>query len=363
MPTYPGRAKGTRRVVISVAGKPKEWIVRGGKKDAEAFEARKRLELEVGTLSKRTAPELFGFCEKQYKPYAETNLKPSTWKNSRRYQLATLMAFFRGSRLTSITTEEVERYKRDRLKDVGRTSVNNETRLLGTVLRYARDLGYPCATPKIKRLKPLGEGRVRTWTQDEVGRLFEESRKEPGELARILIFLANTGCRKGEALAAEWDWMDFESEMIRIPSNAYWQPKNGLPREIPMSDRCRAILSMPRASDRWVFPNMWKGRYTVFPKQLFLAARKRAKLKGGVHTLRHTFASVFLKNVPDLFLLSQVLGHSHERVTELYAHLLPEHLARARNAVNLGPTLKTMVPTMAKAKKTQNLPRKTGTRP
>src|SRR5437016_440027 len=53
----------------------------------------------------------------------------------------------------------------------------------------------------------------------------------------------------------------------------------------------------------------------------------------GPHTLRHTFASHFLKQVPDLFLLARVLGHSYTRVTRLYSHLLPEHLARACNAV------------------------------
>ena len=69
------------------------------------------------------------------------------------------------------------------------------------------------------------------------------------------------------------------------------------------------------------------------PKLQFDRARKAARLQGGPHTLRHTFASHFLKQVPDLFLLARVLGHSDTRVTKLYSHLLPEHLARARNAV------------------------------
>ena len=38
--------------------------------------------------------------------------------------------------------------------------------------------------------------------------------------------------------------------------------------------------------------------------------------------------------MPDLFLLARVLGQ-HTRVTRLYSHLLPDHLARARNAVQL----------------------------
>jgi hypothetical protein len=53
--------------------------------------------------------------------------------------------------------------------------------------------------------------------------------------------------------------------------------------------------------------------------------------KGGPHKARHTFASHFLRARPDLFLLGRVLGRSHSRVTELYGHLLPDHLAEARN--------------------------------
>jgi site-specific recombinase XerD len=126
-----------------------------------------------------------------------------------------------------------------------------------------------------------------------------------------------------------------------------------------MSDACRAVLSGSKASERWVFPKASGERYVEFPKDAFWAARDRAKLTGGPHTVRHTFASHFLQKVPDLFLLAQVLGHSHQRVTELYAHLLPDHLARARNAVNLGPTLQTVAATVATEAKTANSPKKT----
>jgi hypothetical protein len=38
-------------------------------------------------------------------------------------------------------------------------------------------------------------------------------------------------------------------------------------------------------------------------------------------------------------LLAKVLGHSDVAVTNLYAHLLPEHLARARNVVSHAPSM------------------------
>jgi integrase len=96
-----------------------------------------------------------------------------------------------------------------------------------------------------------------------------------------------------------------------------------------------------------VFPSTLGERYAAFPREAFLRVTAAAKLKGGPHTTRHTFASHFLLAVPDLFLLAQVLGHSHQRTTELYSHLLPGHLERARNAVNFSPATETLVPTWA----------------
>jgi len=346
MPNYKGRRKGTRRIVIWHQGKPLEWIVDGTKADGDAFEARKRIEIQANALSKRTAPTFSDFCVHQYKPYAETNLKKSTWKNVRIYQVATLTEFFGAMKLTEISTEEVETYKRLRVKSVIPNSVNNELRVLCTILNWAAETGYPCSLPKIVKFK-VRETRAHAWTEPELQRLFAVTREMKPWLLPMILFLANTGCRKGEAVAAEWSWVDFERDMIRIPTNDYWQPKSGKPREIPMSDALRAVLSAPPRSKRWVFPKLTGERYTDFPKDLFEEIRDAAKLKGGAHTLRHTFASLFLARQPDLFLLGKVLGQSTARVTELYTHLLPDHLSRARNAVNLTPTLQTMATTMA----------------
>lgn len=359
MPNYKGRRPGTRRIVIWSKGEPNEWIVEGTKTDGDAFEARKRVELERGVQDVRVVPTFSAFCEEKYRPHAEAHLKASTWRNVRIYQLATLIEFFGQKKLTDIKLEDVERFKTSRA--VGPTAVNNELRVFRTVLNYAEALGVPTPKIKWKKLPRRGAGRVRVWTPAELEKLFRAARTEAPTMVPMLVFLANTGCRKGEALAAEWAWMDFGAAMIRIPSNEYWQPKNGLPREIPMSDAVRAILSRPRAHDQWVFPNRLGDRYAVFPKGVFGAIRRRAGLTGGVHTLRHTFASMFLQQVPDMFLLAKLLGHSHQRVTEIYSHLLPDHLGRARNAVNVLP--KTMATAMAAGSRRSNSPKKTAKRP
>ena len=46
------------------------------------------------------------------------------------------------------------------------------------------------------------------------------------------------------------------------------------------------------------------------------------------HDLRHTFASWFMMNGGDLYELAKVLGHSNIKMTERYAKLGRQHIAR-----------------------------------
>ena len=347
MPNYPGKRKGTRRIVIWIRlegeakSRPREWVIEGTKAEGDQFESRKRIELGQQRRTEfRTAPTFSDFCLDHYAPHAERHLKDTTWSKVRKYQVATLIGLLGPIKMSEFAVADIERYKAERLKDAGPSSINNELRVFRTILNYARSLGVPAPELKFKKLPIRGKPRALAWTSAQVAFLYEKARKLRPELLPILVFLLNTGCRKGEAIVAEWDWVDFEKGMIRIPSNQYWQPKNGLPREIPMGDSVRAILSGPRLDERWLFTNSHGGPWAQFPKDLYWEVRDAAKLTGGPHTTRHTYASHFLANVADLFLLAKVLGHSHQRVTELYSHMLPDHLARARNAVNLAPALK-----------------------
>jgi len=136
--------------------------------------------------------------------------------------------------------------------------------------------------------------------------------------------------------------------LIRIPSTRYWQPKNGLPREVPLSSVLRSYLKgIANKHPRVLFPNSNGTQYVDWPKDLFWDIFEQAKASGHPHMFRHSYASHFLQKVPDLHLLAQVLGHSSIRITELYAHMLPGRLDRAIDAVNLGP--KTVAETVAEA--------------
>jgi integrase len=347
MPTYPGRRRGTQRVTVYHEGRQHEWIVEGSRHDAEAFEVERRRELRSHTAAeRRTVPIFSVFCLEEYETHARRHLGGRTWKLARRYLVAQLMRSLGSVRMDEFGPLVIERYKTERLgaRPRGRplkpSTINSELRALGTILRWAREeRGVPVPEFRMRYLPEGGKPRTFAWTEAEVQRLLGSARAVHAPLALLFQFLLNTGCRKGEGIAAEWSWIDWDARLLRIPVTEYWSPKSKRPREVPLPASLLTMLRrLPRRA-RTIFPSVLGVPYQSFPNQLSRRAIRRARLRGSAHTTRHTFASHFLHAQPDLFLLGQLLGHTTARVTELYAHMLPGHLDRARGAVDLAPTL------------------------
>lgn len=331
----------------SIAGTRHETTFAGTKAEARSRDAQWRgeLEREAGApkASGKAVPTFSDFCPR-YGEHAVTHLRPKTWE-IRRYQLATLAEHFGAMKLTAINTEAVEAFKAARTRaGVKPRTINTEVAKLQAVLTYARDLGIPCASPKLRALPVIGRGRVTFWNAEQLAALMDAVERDEPEILPIVVFVANTGCRKGEALACEQAWVDLRRGMLTIQPNDEWQPKDNEPREIPISDALRPWLERALATPRrYVFVTAKKrdgghSRWAVWPRRAFDRARRAAGLRGGPHTLRHSFAAAFLAGGGDMYLLSKILGHASLRTTErIYAHLRPEHVEAARNKVNVGP--------------------------
>ena len=64
----------------------------------------------------------------------------------------------------------------------------------------------------------------------------------------------------------------------------------------------------------------------------YTAIAKSAKIERplGIHTLRHTFASLLIKKGVDIKIVSEILGHANITITyNLYIHLVKEQKAKA----------------------------------
>lgn len=342
MPVYlkQSRAKSPRcadkrwQVVVEHHGLRAEFIVYGTRRDALDKEAAERTKLKVVAPSARNVERPFSrYCACHYRPHAELKLKASSWYRAK-FMVATLVGFFGDKRIDRLSQTDVEDFQRARKADgVSHVTINNELRILRRVLNHAAELGLPTKGSIVKFLDEP-ERRVRAWDDRQVKALLAAVVDVAPEVLRLAVFLLNTGCRKGEAIALKWENVDLKRRLINIWPSDDWQPKSGKPREVPIPDALLPFLKGARESKVWVFPSRAGSRYAHWPKHQFDRARKAAGLVGGPHTCRHTFASHFLKRRPDLPLLAEVLGHSDTAVTSLYAHLLPDHLDRARNAVN-----------------------------
>lgn len=337
MPVYP---KGNQwRVVIWFKNRRHDFILSGTKANAREYEAVKRVEIQSQDPEAllRDVPSFKDFAEGPYRTHAKNHLKKRTWSN-RTYTIATLDAEFGHLRLCDILLGHVEAYKAKRVEQKIRAStINDELKVLRAILGYARELGVRLPDLRVKDLPTHGvKRRVTFWTRKQAKALLTAARRQAPDVEAVIAFLLNTGCRKGEAIALEWKHVDRARGLIRIEPSEEWQPKDGEARQIPISDELLPYLVQRRKTDRFVFPSRRSTRFAFWPQRAFDRARTAAGLTGGPHATRHTFATHFLAGNPDMYLLGKLLGHSTSYVTELYGHLLPDHLERARNVVSFG---------------------------
>lgn len=153
------------------------------------------------------------------------------------------------------------------------------------------------------------------------------------------------GCRKGEVYPLTWNDIDFDNRILKIRRNLIYKiekgtflittpkTKNSI-RDIPLPQRLIDVLNEHRMryNDVYGFTEEFYVCGGVAPltdtklADLCKECAKRAGVKQvTIHGLRHSHASVLLKNKVNVLAVSKRLGHSSVRETmETYAHLFKE---------------------------------------
>lgn len=174
----------------------------------------------------------------------------------------------------------------------------------------------------------------------------------------VYVTALNTGMRRGELGGLAWDMVDFGRNMIQICRirDRYGlrsTTKSGTARHVPMNPTVRSLLLElyhKRTDETVILDVNEKPVHLVFTKEKggvfsvkhlyrdFKRMQKRAKISREIcfHDLRHCFASHFMMNGGNLYDLQKVLGHSKTEMTQIYAHLSPEHLSGVTHILNFG---------------------------
>jgi len=146
---------------------------------------------------------------------------------------------------------------------------------------------------------------------------------------RLLVLIAlTTGMRIAEIFGLRWPDVMHGEGLIAVRAKL----KGGKMRYVPMTPELASELRrVPAviAEDR-IFP----------PKPGATGERQRVEgsfedllERAGIedfrfHDLRHTFASWYMMNGGDLYELAKILGHSNIKMTERYAKLAKQHIAK-----------------------------------
>jgi len=220
-----------------------------------------------------------------------------------------------------------------------RETVRKTMMLARQIFRYAIRKGFIADDPTdgIKVKTPKKQRRIRWLTTEELNKVFEAGDELYPHLSHVFRFLYYTGLRKSEMMSLQWSDIDMETGVLSVNDS---KTLSGI-RKIPLSDDAKKILeALPRESE-WVFSNPQTGE--VWSKYYLGKVFKRILKKAGInergisiHVLRHTFASQLAMAGVSLDIIRDLLGHSSVVITEIYAHLSPDH---HRNALDRLPKL------------------------
>ena len=280
----------------------------------------------------------FAALKKRYVDWAATQRRPQTIDSRER-------ALERFPLLTGVETvawvepDHIEKFKKRLLqgaeplkKPVGARTVNEALGALRAVVYRAQKQKWYVGPNPFAQVEMLPEPKRRpAWlTKEQIEAVLEAAELHSRNAHLFFAQRLYAGLRKDEALNARWEWYDFQAGLVHVQEGFGWKPKTGN-RTLPLHSKLRSILGLygpPKDGKGYLIApeKEWgKNRYRFEIRKTFDAVASTVEVDGLTpHVLRHTFASQLAMAGVSLWKISQFLGHSTMRTTQIYAHLRPE---------------------------------------
>ena len=257
--------------------------------------------------------------------------KPGTLRANRSYLRSQLLSHFSGRLIADIDAQDVRRW----FASLRATPVaaDRSMPVLSVIMREAERMGYrpdgsnPCRGIRRYRRK----GRERFLSDDEIRRLSKRlsvhGTRCPLQVAVIRLLLL-TGCRKSEILTLRWS--DYREGHLFLRDS-----KTG-PRTVWLSQPARSVFDGLERNSRWVFPasrrDLPQGGAPLY--SLWYKVCGEAGLCGvRLHDLRHTHASIALRQGVSVLAIARLLGHRNPQTTLKYTHLADAMVHQAAETV------------------------------
>jgi integrase len=239
--------------------------------------------------------------------------------------------------LKGITLEVMEDFKKLLLENSNRRctsqTFNKYLTLVKTMLNKAVFWKKLAKNPlaDFKKMKSRNARQVRYFDDLEIIKILNAADES---MQRVIKILLHTGLRRSELVFLEWDDVKLEDKLIHVQAKPEFgfHTKSDKVRSIPINSELEDILNNFPVRGRFVFDN-GQGRPLHCPDfytENFAKILKQAGIvNGNLHTLRHTFVSRLVMAGVDLTTVKELAGHASITTTMRYAHLSPDHKAKA----------------------------------
>ena len=261
-----------------------------------------------------------------------------------------LLPFFARLKLRDLSAAHVRAFKARKIEEgLNPNTVGVMQGVLSVALNQAVDDGLLPSNPatRVKKAALRGESPMRALSNEEASRLISAAE---GTRDEALITLAlRTGMRQGELAALRWEDLDLsEKGSVTVRRSADTRTrtrvsttKTGEERRVGIGARTVAVLKAHKkrqleermAASSWadpglVFPNT-KGkvrrRDSVMRSLRKMLAEADLPAEIRFHDLRHTAATLAIKQGIPIPTVSKMLGHSDPAMTlRRYAHVLDD---------------------------------------
>lgn len=297
----------------------------------------------------RRAPTVGQVCDRFYEVHCLERLKPSTRAEYKRCMEIAIKPVLGAFKIVDVKRSDISAFHHS-LKDTP-YQANRTLGVLSKMFNLAEVWGLrPDGSNPCRHVAKFKEHRRETILSDsqlrDLGQALEDVRSDVSESPFVIAafqLLLLTGCRLGEIQTLKWDYV--ANGYLNLPDS-----KTGK-RRIPLSSIAKTILeNLPRLPDNpYVIAGEVEGQHLTDLQRPWRRIRGLAGLGHvRIHDLRHTYASMALKQGESIVMVGKLLGHTQIQTTMRYIHLQDDPIRQAASGVAEALNAHISIPTGAK---------------
>ncbi len=309
------------------------------------------------------------FCNEWFDEYAKPNLRSTTYERLRGIGKRICKALGH-LRMDRITARDIQLFVNTLSKNganehtggvLSSKTIRHYLNFISDVFGYAVKMGVVSENPCSRVTVPKTVQREKKiYRPQDIERLLALLKDEPMKYRVYFNILVFSGFRRGEMMGLEWKDVDFENRLISVRRTSNYTVERGVYTDTTKTKQSQRTLKFPNAvfallkefkleqeEEQKRLGNKWHDHDRLFvndfgeplhPNMPYYHLKRFCDKNSlpfyGLHSFRHSFASVLVNEGVDIVSVSGALGHSTVSTTSnIYCHIMENARTRVSDAV------------------------------